>query len=114
MISPYLTRASIPMNVLLVRNPPEDGPDRYHQHLQSIGLHPYSVPALETVYTNLGDLRGIVQGKSSDYGGVIMTSSRSAEGWDLIREEVSSKQDGSGNSGGWVRLVRCQLLIRVW
>jgi len=85
------------MNVLLVRNPPEDTPDRYHQHLQSIGLRPYSVPVLETVHTNLGDLREIVQEKSSDYGGVIMTSSRSADGWDLIRRELSSaQQDGSG------------------
>ena len=89
------------MNVLLVRNPPEDTPDRYHQHLRSIGLRPHSVPVLETIYTNLGDLRGIVKGKSSDYGGVIMTSSRSADGWDLIRKELSStQQDCSGNSGG--------------
>ena len=89
------------MNVLLVRNPPEDTPDRYHQHLQSIGLRPYSVPVLETIYTNLGDLRGIVKVKSSDYGGVVMTSSRSAEGWDLIRKELSSaQQDCSGDSGG--------------
>jgi len=87
------------MNVLLVRNPPEGSPDRYHQHLESIGLRPHSVPVLETMYTNLGDLRGIVKGKSSDYGGVIMTSSRSAEGWDLIRKELSS-QDCSGNFGG--------------
>lgn len=89
------------MNVLLVRNPPEDTPDRYHQHLQSIGLRPYSVPVLETIYTNLGDLRGIVKGKSSDYGGVVMTSSRSAEGWDLIRKDLSSaQQDCSDDSGG--------------
>ncbi|KAF9648114.1 tetrapyrrole biosynthesis, uroporphyrinogen III synthase [Thelephora ganbajun] len=87
------------MNVLLVRNPPEDTPDRYHQHLQSIGLHPHSVPVLETVYANLGDLRDKVQEKSSGYGGVIMTSSRSAESWDLIRDELSSaRRDGMGSS----------------
>jgi len=83
------------MNVLLVRNPSEDTPDRYHQRLQSIGLRPYSVPVLETVHTNLGDLHDIVKGKSSGYGGVIMTSSRSAECWDLIREELSSTLQGS-------------------
>lgn len=88
------------MNALLVRNPSEDSPDRYHQHLSSIGLHPYSIPVLETIYTNLGDLREIVKGRSSDYGGVIMTSSRSAESWDLIRRELpSTQQDGSGDVG---------------
>lgn len=78
-----------PMNVLLVRNPSEDAPDRYHQHLQSIGLHPHSVPVLETVFTNLGDLYGMVEGKSPTYGGVIMTSSRAAECWDLVRGKLS-------------------------
>ena len=88
------------MNVLLVRNPSEDISDRYHQHLQSIGLYPHSVPVLETVHTNLGDLRNIVQRKSSGYGGVIMTSSRSAESWDLVRRDLSSTQRGdSGDSG---------------
>lgn len=88
------------MNVLLVRNPSEDTPDRYHQHLQSIGLHPYSVPVLETVYTNLGDLRSIVRGKSSGYGGVIMTSSRSADCWNLISGELSpTGTDGSACPG---------------
>jgi hypothetical protein len=57
-----------PMNVLLVRNPSEDAPDRYHQHLQSIGLHPHSVPVLETIYTNLGDLHDVIEGKSSVMG----------------------------------------------
>ena len=89
------------MNVLLVRNPSEDASDRYHQHLQSIGLHPYSVPVLQNVYINLGDLQAIVEGKSLDYGGVIMTSSRSADSWDLVRRELSSTQRGnSGGSGG--------------
>ena len=95
-----ISRLSITMNILLVRNPSEDTPDRYHQHLLSIGLHPHSIPVLETVYTNLGDLRAIVKGKSSGCGGVIMTSSRSAEAWDLIRGELSSTQrDDSGDSG---------------
>lgn len=82
------------MNVLLVRNPSVDRPDRYHHHLESIGLHPFSVPVLETVYTNLGDLHNAVEGKSSSYGGVIMTSSRSAEAWDLIRVKLSSTGRG--------------------
>ena len=88
------------MKVLLVRNPPDNAPDRYHQHLQSVGLLPYSVPVLETVHTNLGDLRDTVKGKRSDFGGVILTSSRSAECWDLIRKELSSTQGcSSGGSG---------------
>lgn len=82
------------MNVLLVRNPSEDVPDRYHQHLGSIGLRPHSVPVLETVHTNLGDLRDIAERRSTSYGGVIMTSSRSAECWDLIREKISSPERG--------------------
>lgn len=87
------THTQFPMNVLLVRNPPEDRPDRYHQHLQSVGLNPYSVPVLETIHTNLGDLHNVIKGKSSVYGGVILTSSRSAECWDLIRKELSSVQE---------------------
>lgn len=101
---------ALPMNVLLVRNPSEDTPDRYHQHLESIGLHPHSVPVLETVYTNLGNLHDIVTGNRSDHGGVIMTSSRSAEAWDLVREGLSSVQWGDLHSPGeqcyvvvWVR-----------
>ena len=82
------------MNVLLVRNPLEDAPDRYHQHLVFVGLRPHSVPVLETVHTNLGDLHDIVERKSSSYAGVIMTSSRSAECWDLIREKFSSPERG--------------------
>lgn len=95
------------MNVLLVRNPPEDAPDRYRQHLQSVGLHPYSVPVLETVHTNLGDLRDIVKGKSSDYGGVILTSSRSAECWGgLVGTELLSTQGcDSGGSGKYHHFV---------
>jgi len=89
------------MNVLLVRNPSEDTADRYHQHLRSIGLHPHSVPVLETIYTNLGDLRCIVKGKSSDYGGVIMTSSRSAECWNLVSGELSSAEQDGLASLGW-------------
>jgi len=89
------------MNVLLVRNPPEDKLDRYHQHLQSVGLHPHSVPVLETVHTNLGDLCDMVKGKSSTYGGVILTSSRSAECWDLVRKELSSAQEFDSGSPDW-------------
>jgi uroporphyrinogen-III synthase len=89
------------MSVLLVRNPSEDAPDRYHHHLESIGLHPYSVPVLETIYTNLGDLHDAIEGNSSSYGGVIMTSSRSAECWDLIVEQLSSTgRSGLASSGG--------------
>lgn len=80
------------MNILLVRNPPEGSQDRYHQHLQSLGLYPHSVPVLDTVHTNRGDLRDVVKGKRSAYGGVILTSSRSAECWDLIGRELSSAQ----------------------
>ena len=96
------------MNVLLVRNPPEGAPDRYRQHLESIGLHPYSVPVLETVYTNLGDLRDTLERKSSSYGGVIMTSSRSADCWDLIIQELSSPARGvSVSSGGQFHVFVC-------
>ena len=96
------------MNVLLVRNPSEGAPDRYHQHLESVGLYPYSVPVLETVYTNLGDLRDTVEGKSSSYGGVIMTSSRSAECWDLTMQELPSpERGGSASSGGQFHVFVC-------
>lgn len=93
------------MNVLLVRNPPEDRPDRYRQYLESVGLHPHSVPVLETVHTNLGDLHDVIRGKRSAYGGVILTSSRSAECWDLIRNELSSVQKFDSTSPGEQRCI---------
>ena len=96
------------MNVLLVRNPSEDGPDRYQQHLGSIGLRPHSVPVLETVHTNLGDLHDIVERKSSSYAGVIMTSSRSAECWDFVREKISSPERGGlAVSGEQLHVIVC-------
>lgn len=88
------------MDVLLVRNPPEDSPDRYHQHLKTVGLNPHSVLVLETVHTNLEDLRDTVKGRSSEYGGVILTSSRSAGCWDFVREELSAQGSDSRGSGG--------------
>lgn len=93
------------MNVLLVRNPPLDRPDRYHQHLQSVGLHPHSVPVLKTVHTNLGDLHDVVKWKRWAYGGVILTSSRSAECWDLIRNDLRSAQEFDSVSPGEQRSI---------
>lgn len=100
------------MNVLLVRNPPADKTDRYHQHLQSVGLHPHSVPVLETIHTNLRDLHDVVKGKSPAYGGVILTSSRSAECWDLIRKELSSVQKFDSGELHWIVTRRIPELLK--
>ncbi|KAH9951198.1 tetrapyrrole biosynthesis uroporphyrinogen III synthase [Amylocystis lapponica] len=42
-------------NVLLLRSPAQDAPDKYKDSFRSRGYHPVSVPVLETVLKNLED-----------------------------------------------------------
>jgi uroporphyrinogen-III synthase len=70
-------------NVLLLREPSEDIPDRYETAFSAAGYHPISIPVLETLYTNIPRLRDIIQEgpKALGYNGVIITSKRSCDAW---------------------------------
>lgn len=89
-------------NVLLLRSPATDGPDKYESAFKAIGYHPVSVPVLETVLVNLQELEAILR-KGPDaekLSGVIITSARSCEAWkEAVQNVVSSEQDiGAGTS----------------
>lgn len=82
------------MNVLLLRNPPQGTPDRYHECLSSLGFSPHSIPVLDTVLTGFERMKDILLGAT--YDGVIVTSSRSAEAWkevvgELLKNDLQSE-----------------------
>lgn len=82
-------------NVLLLRSPTENAPDAYEEACRSRAYTPVSVPVLETVPRNLGDLKGIItQSSTQTYGGVIITSSRSCEAWRAVVQELYSSDAG--------------------
>ena len=70
-------------NVLLLREPSENVPDRYHAAFSAAGYFPTSVPVLETLHTNIPRLRDIIKNgpKVLGYNGVIITSKRSCDAW---------------------------------
>ena len=80
-------------NVLLLRSPTTDGPDKYESAFNNIGYHALSVPVLETVLVNLDELQSLVISGPEELklSGVIITSARSCEAWrDVVQRLVSS------------------------
>lgn len=78
-------------NVLLLRGPSQNSSDRYEICLKSSGYNGFSVPVLETVFTNMHDLKRIIRDGpvSQNYGGVIITSGRACEAWkDVVRDLI--------------------------
>ncbi|TFY82953.1 hypothetical protein EWM64_g1064 [Hericium alpestre] len=70
-------------HVLLLRAPSSASatePDRYEGALSNAGFHPISVPVLQTVLVNIGDLSNIVNAGpiTGGFDGVIVTSARAA------------------------------------
>ena len=96
-------------NVLLLREPSVDDPDRYHEIFHNAGYNSVSVPVLETSFTNLNALSHIIQEGPIIKGlkGVVVTSKRSCEAWGealrLLHNEVQLSGGGhvleSKNSG---------------
>lgn len=85
-------------NVILLRAPSSDSPDRYESSFKSLGYHVVSVPVLETVLTHLGELASIVKTGpvTPEYDGVVITSVRACEGWrqvvkDLLEQPASEQ-----------------------
>lgn len=93
-------------NILLLRSPSQDTPDRYESCFNSSGYHPLSIPVLETVLTNLDDLRQIVRDgpASQNYAGVILTSGRACEAWRNVVEDLLNNSPPAEVRPGWYRL----------
>ncbi|KAI6026985.1 tetrapyrrole biosynthesis, uroporphyrinogen III synthase [Pisolithus marmoratus] len=81
------------MNVLLLRSPTSDVPDRYEAVFRTHGYSPISVPVLETTLVHLEQLASkIVDGPSiHHFTGVIVTSKRSIEAWGRAVESVVAR-----------------------
>ena len=93
-------------NVLLLREPSEDTPDRYQTAFSTAGYHPISVPVLETLCTNIPRLRNIIQEgpKALGYKGVIITSKRSCNAWREALQLLSGSALDDTHAIGWCLL----------
>lgn len=92
-------------NVLLLRSPSTEGPDKYEDAFRPLGYHPVSVPVLETVLVHLAELEAaIARGPAeSGLGGVVITSARACEAW---RAAVISLVKSQSTAGARVRRFR--------
>ncbi|KAI6126525.1 tetrapyrrole biosynthesis, uroporphyrinogen III synthase [Pisolithus sp. B1] len=81
------------MNVLLLRSPTSDVPDKYEAMFHTHGYSPISVPVLETTLVHLEQLADrIAEGPSVHrFTGVVVTSKRSIEGWGQAAEGVVAR-----------------------
>jgi uroporphyrinogen-III synthase len=93
-------------NVLLLREPSIDAPDRYEAAFHEAGYHPISIPVLETVHDNISGLGDIIKNgpSSQSFRGVIITSKRSCDAWrgalELLKESDINKTEKKG-AAGW-------------
>jgi len=91
------------VNVLLLREPSKDTPDRYETAFSAAGHHPISIPVLETLHTNIPRLRDIIQEgpKALGYNGVIITSKRSCDAWSEALQALSDSASDDTHTIGW-------------
>ena len=90
-------------NVLLLREPSQDSPDRYQTAFSAAGYHAISVPVLKTLHTNTPHLRDIIQEgpKALGYNGVIITSKRSCDSWKEALQLLSHSAPDDTHAIGW-------------
>ena len=93
-------------NVLLLREPSQDGPDRYETAFSAAGYHPISIPVLKTFHTTIPHLRDIIQEgpKALGYHGVIITSKRSCDSWREALRLLSTSAPDDTHAIGWCLL----------
>lgn len=96
-------------NVLLLREPAKDGPDRYEQAFKQVGYHPVSIPVLATVHDDVNNLVEIVKNgpETYDLGGVVITSKRSCEAWGKALSDIRKSQ--SSHSVGLSHIFSFQI-----
>ena len=100
-------------NVLLLREPSQDSPDRYQSAFSAAGYNSISIPVLKTLHTNIPHLRDIIQEgpKALGYNGVIITSKRSCDSWKEALQLLSkSVPDDTQAIGGC--LISCILKVK--
>ncbi|EKM52818.1 uncharacterized protein PHACADRAFT_149738 [Phanerochaete carnosa HHB-10118-sp] len=87
-------------NVLLLRAPATDGPDKYEAAFRAERYYPVCVPVLETVLVNGSELDETIRAGPEKTGlsGVIVTSARACEAW---KEAVLRLVDGLSGSADW-------------
>ena len=85
--------------VILLRATSGDGPDRYEATFTSAGYLPVSIPVLQTTFTNLSRLVGIIS--TGGYSGVIVTSARACEAWKAAVQTVSSLSTTGPSNPSW-------------
>ncbi|KAJ7178585.1 tetrapyrrole biosynthesis uroporphyrinogen III synthase [Mycena crocata] len=85
-------------NVLFLRAPSQNANslDRYETLFSQAGYKPASVPVLETLFANIGELTDIVR-CGAQHSGVIITSGRACEAWNnvvelLEKEKIASQE----------------------
>lgn len=94
-------------NVLLLRSPTRDAPDKYEDTFRSYGYHPLSVPVLETVLENLDDLKAALTGGkiTHAYGAVIITSGRACEAWRTAAVALEEQGGYPGPSPHYLEVI---------
>ena len=85
-------------NILLLRAPSQDSPDKYETTFENRGHHPYSISVLETGAVNVDALRTTISHgpKKGDFEAVVITSSRAVEVW---KEAIDALDNGSEGTG---------------
>ena len=102
-------------NVLLLREPSQDSPDRYQAAFSAAGYHPISIPVLKTLHTNISHLRDIIQEgpKAFGYNGVVITSKRSCDSWREALQLLSDSAPDDTHAIGWC-LLSCFLKVKTF
>ncbi|KAK7031019.1 uroporphyrinogen-III synthase [Paramarasmius palmivorus] len=83
---------------LLLRAPSDSEEDKYEVQFKTSGYNSFSIPVLETVLTNIDDLRKTLVEGSGGYHGVIITSARACAAW---KDAVKSLDIASECSESW-------------
>ena len=90
-------------NVVLLRTPAEEGLDNFEDAFNTHGYLAISVPVLETIFVNVGDLSSKIAAgpQSQSLSGVIVTSKRGLEAWSNAVKSIVSADPGldPGDSG---------------
>lgn len=101
-------------NVLLLKSPSLDIPDPYEDSFRDYGFNPVTVPVLETVFTDLDELKQkiLLGPRALGLAGVIITSARACEAWSLALKDVV-QQPLAGDHRGWLVFVLFPLRVGI-
>jgi uroporphyrinogen-III synthase len=100
---PHITDTMAKSNVLLLKSPSLDIPDPYEDSFRDYGFNPVTVPVLETVFTDLDELKQkiLLGPRALGLAGVIITSARACEAWSLALKDVVQQPLAGDHRGSW-------------